>query len=243
MLLPQYYTNENFNTFRSSRYDDDDSHRPMIRFDFTPTIELKMPLPGGYQWLVTTETGGWDCKGAYDQYHDGSNYFSIDFSWRNYPDPGMVGYAETSDIPILAAADGKVVFAGKFDLPDPRAANGYYVVINHSGGNDETTGYTTRYLHLTSSLQVSQNETVQQGDLLGYMGTTGTFTNGQPSSTGIHLHFGVRYNNSGSLTVPQLTKVVMEGDILKSYQTECSVNANGVPIDWIMYYHSTNSLW
>ena len=202
----------------------------MIRFDFTPTIELKMPLPGGYQWLVTTEIGGWDCKGAYDQYHDGSNYFSIDFSWRNIPDPGMVGYASTSDIPILAAAGGKVYQATY------TSANGFYVVIDHDGDGNINTGVSTRYLHLKYAPEVSENEVVQQGQVLGYMGNTGI-------SEGTHLHFGVRYNNSGSLTVPELTKVLMEGDILKSYQTECSVNANGVPTDWILYYHSTNSMW
>jgi len=226
MLFPQN-TNNNFNTFRSSRYDDDNSYRPILRFDFTPTIELKMPLPGNYQWLVTTETGGWDCKGEYDQYHGGSNYFSIDFSWRNIPDPGMVGYASTSDIPILAAAGGKVYQATY------TSANGYYVVIDHDGDGNINTGVSTRYLHLKYSPEVSANDNVQQGQVLGYMGNTGI-------SDGTHLHFGVRYGDSGSSSVTQLTKVVMEAQLLKGYQTECSVNSNGVPTDWIHYYRSSN---
>lgn len=58
-----------------------------------------------------------------------------------------------------------------------------------------------------------------------------------------HLHFGVRYNNSGYSTVPQLAKVVMDSRILKSYQTECAVNVNGTPTDWIRYYRSSNRLF
>ena len=67
--LEPWLKNNNFDVFRSSRYADyasdpyADGKRPILGLTFTPTIELKMPLPGGYSWLLTNEIGGYECKG------------------------------------------------------------------------------------------------------------------------------------------------------------------------------------
>jgi hypothetical protein len=227
MMFPQN-TNNNFDAFRSSRYLY--GQRPTLGFSFTPTIELKMPLPGKHQWLVTTETGGWDCKGRYDQYHDGSNYFSLDFSWRNLPDSGATVYTSSSDIPVLAAGGGKV-YQARYS-----SSNGYYVVVDHDGDGNINTGFSTRYLHLVDVPPVYEGQTVRQGAVIGYMGNTGI-------SYGKHLHFGVRYQNNGSSSVDQLAKVLMEGGLLKAYQTECSVNGSGAPTDWNRFYRSYNTAY
>ena len=56
---------------------------------------------------------------------------------------------------------------------------GYYVAIKHENG------YTTRYLHMKKgTLKVSKGDTVEKGQVLGYMGNTG-------NSQGAHLHFDV----------------------------------------------------
>ncbi len=68
------------------------------------------------------------------------------------------------------------------------------------------------------------------------MGNTGL-------SNGVHVHFGVRYQNSGASSVDELAKVVMDGRLLKGYQTECSVNGSGVPVDWNKYYRSYNTAY
>ncbi len=232
MLTPQT-NNNNFVTFRSLRHTA--PYRPVLRFDFTPTINLKMPVPGNHEWLVTTEAGGWDCKGDYSAPHDGINYFAIDFSWRNNPDAGATIYTQTSDIPILAAAGG-VVSSVDYNGTNPNAPNGYYVAVDHDYDNNLNTGVSTRYLHFKYPPSVSPGQTVNQGDVLGYMGNTG-------NSLGVHLHFGVRYQNNGSSTMSPLTKVVMDGRLLKGYQTECSVNGSGVPVDWIKYYRSYNTAY
>lgn len=63
-----------------------------------------------------------------------------------------------------------------------RGGYGNYIDINH--GN----GWITRYGHL-SSFKVQSGDYVQQGQLIGIMGSTGR-------STGPHLHFEIRYNGS-----------------------------------------------
>ena len=236
MMAPRYSDNT-FTVFRSSRFTA--GVRPTLQFEFTPTMELKMPLPGDHQWLVTNEVGGYECKGEGpfwpDKYHmdDTGNFFSIDFSWKNIPNPGATTYNETSNIPVLAAAGGTVSVVGTVeDHP-----NGYYVVIDHGGG------YSTRYLHLKTnpSAYVYRWKSVVQGEQIGVMGTTGKDQDGNRTSTGVHLHFGVRYNDSGLSTIPELTKVVMDGRLLKSYQTECSTSPSGIPQNWVKYYRSFNA--
>jgi len=76
--------------------------------------------------------------------------------------------------PILAADSGRVVIAG---WPD-NSGYGNRVVIEH--GN----GYATLYAHM-SKISVTSGQSVNRGDVIGQMGTTGR-------STGVHLHFEIR---------------------------------------------------
>jgi len=74
--------------------------------------------------------------------------------------------------PIVATADGQVIFLG-FD----RDGFGNNVIIRHRHG------FFTRYAHLLS-FRVQVGQRVQQGDVIGYIGNTGL-------STGPHLHYEV----------------------------------------------------
>ncbi len=76
--------------------------------------------------------------------------------------------------PIVAAGPGVVSYAG------PRAGYGRLVEIDHGHG------FKSRYGHL-SGTTVKKGDTVEVGDLVGKMGTTGR-------STGDHLHFEVWFN-------------------------------------------------
>ena len=81
---------------------------------------------------------------------------------------------------IVAADGGTVLYAGWND------SYGYCVFIDH--GN----GYETRYAHM-SALGTETGAAVEQGQIIGYVGSTG-------NSTGPHLHFEVI--SGGSLTNP-----------------------------------------
>jgi len=94
-----------------------------------------------------------------------------------------IDLAAPNGTPIYATADGIVAFAG--------VCNGYgnFIKLNHQNG------YKTGYAHM-SKMVVSTNAKVKKGDLIGYVGSTGT-------STGNHLHYEVYYNDQ--LTDPAKT--------------------------------------
>lgn len=239
-LDPRTTPVNNFDEFRSSRYKDfvtdqfADGKRPILQLDFFPPTGMpnfKLPLSGGASWKLTGEAGGYECMGENpwpDTTHQGSNYFSLDFSPTNIKDAGG---SYIGSIPILAAAGGTVleVGGGLFD------SRGFYIVLNH--GN----GFLTRYIHFNvpaaraNGTLLAVGNTVNQGDQIGIMGNGGT--------KDVHLHMNFWYGStfSGGKNIDELTRTTMEGLLLKSYQTECSVDANGVPTNRIRYYHSANT--
>jgi murein DD-endopeptidase MepM/ murein hydrolase activator NlpD len=170
---------------------------PGNRLDLSnPQVEpgTLLIVPGGHrefrQWLIPTIPrgsagvsssvyGAGACTGSYE-----GAYGSGTFVWPagnhilsgNDYWPGHLGIdiAAGDGAPIYAADSGVVVFAGW--------ANGGYgntVMIDH--GN----GYQTLYAHM-KSVAVRCGQSVSQGGVIGYAGSTG-------NSTGTHLHFEVRY--------------------------------------------------
>lgn len=228
-----------FTLFRSSRYAGD-GQRPLLQLNFTPPVPVpnfKLPLPGDVSYRISTEAGGYDCKGKYDPYHAGTNYYSIDFSWANKDAWGNQKYAQPSyggAIPVLAAAAGRVMEVGL----DPSHPNGFYVVIDHDSDNDVGTGFSTRYLHLKYAPDVYKFQDVKQGDRIGWMGATGAVE----TPTSDHLHFGVRYRNDGSVTRSELSYVTVDGWLLRSIHSECS-GPDYTGDTYIRYYRSSNKTY
>ena len=106
------------------------------------------------------------------------------FGYREDPFTGEISYHSGTDIgapggtPILASADGTVTIANAIDSWG--GGYGYHIKIRH---NDT---YETLYAHC-SSICVTVGQKVKQGEVIGYVGTTG-------NSTGNHLHFEVWQN-------------------------------------------------
>ena len=104
-----------------------------------------------------------------------SGYFGEIRSFSSTPHKGN-DYAASVGTPIYAAAAGTVTTAAY------SSTAGNWVVINHGSG------LVTKYMHM-SKYCVSAGDTVVKGQLIGYVGNTG-------SSTGAHLHFQVEVNGT-----------------------------------------------
>lgn len=103
------------------------------------------------------------------------------------PPPQVSGYDPENGHPGIdfAAEEGAEVYAvagGIVTAADYDVEKGNYVVLDHGGGLE------TEYQHM-KSLLVSAGQSVVQGQVLGYVGSTG-------NSTGPHLHFEARQDGA-----------------------------------------------
>lgn len=85
--------------------------------------------------------------------------------------------------PIRAAEDGVIRAMGNTDQYCPNGAYGKWLAIEHDNN------LTTFYAHLSGLGKYGIGETVKEGSIIGYEGSTGY-------STGSHLHFGVYASNT-----------------------------------------------
>ncbi len=109
-------------------------------------------------------------------------WISSPYGWRMHPVyqeerfHSGVDIAVNQGTPIYASASGYVSLAA-YD-----SSCGNWVMISHANG------FATAYMHMTEYV-VSSGQYVAQGQLIGYVGSTGC-------STGPHLHFSMYYNGS-----------------------------------------------
>lgn len=98
-----------------------------------------------------------------------------------------VDFAARRGTPIKATGDGTIERANRF------GSYGNYIRIKHANR------YKTAYAHLKGFARgIRKGKRVRQGDIIGYVGTTGR-------STGPHLHYEVHYR--GKPVNPQALKI------------------------------------
>jgi murein DD-endopeptidase MepM/ murein hydrolase activator NlpD len=108
--------------------------------------------------------------------------------WRMHPGIDLAkNNCFTNNYPVYATGSGRVIFKGL------SGDYGYRIDIRHENG------YLTRYAHL-KSFSVENNQDISAGTIIGMMGggkdNNGNLMPGAGSSTGCHLHYEVRINNS-----------------------------------------------
>ena len=147
---------------------------------------------------------------------------SSGFGSRKHPILGYrrahkgVDFAARRGTPIKAAGDGVVERANRY------GSFGNYIRIRHANG------YKTAYAHLKGFSKAARSgRRVRQGDIIGYVGTTGR-------STGPHLHYEVHKN--GKAVNPQrlkisTTKKLKAGDLDRFKARRDYVDAMRMPDD------------
>ncbi len=132
------------------------------------------------------------------------------FGWRRHPLlktlrlHSGVDWAGPVGTPIMAAGNGTIEVAGR------QGGYGNYVRIRHSNG------YKTAYGHMLRFAEgVAKGVKVRQGQVIGYIGTSGM-------STGPHLHYEVlvnnRFTNPLSIKLPRSRQ--LQGRLLTEFRKE-----------------------
>jgi murein DD-endopeptidase MepM/ murein hydrolase activator NlpD len=113
-------------------------------------------------------------------------------------------FAAPTGTPIYAAGNGKVTMYG------PNGGYGNYAKVEHANG------YSTAYAHMSRFAKgVSKGSHVRQGQIIGYVGTTG-------QSTGPHLHYEVYVSGKpvNAMTLKLPTGRKLEGEQLEAFKAE-----------------------
>ncbi len=132
------------------------------------------------------------------------------FGLRRHPILGYtkmhtgVDWAGTSGTPVYAAGNGVIEKEGW------ESGYGKFILIRHNNG------YETAYGHMSGFARgVDEGSHVRQGQVIGFMGSTGL-------STGSHLHFEIRVN--GRFVDPMRIKLPrgreLQGPILAAFEQE-----------------------
>ncbi len=111
-----------------------------------------------------------------------------------------VDLAARSGTPIYAAGDGVI------DYYKWQSGYGNKVEIKHVNGYETAYGHMSRYVD-----GLSVGSRVRQGQIIGYVGSTG-------QSTGPHLHFEIKIN--GNLVDPLSVKLPKDNILAQQYQGE-----------------------
>ena len=133
---------------------------------------------------------------------------SSNFGMRKHPISGFnkmhkgIDFAAPKGTPVYAGGNGIVEFAGIND------GYGKYIRIRH---NNE---YKTAYAHLNGFKKgISKGVRVNQGEIIGYVGSTG-------KSTGPHLHYEIIYQNKqiNPLKLKLPSGKILKGDELDRFE-------------------------
>lgn len=124
--------------------------------------------------VVAAGSYAWPCPSCYT--------ITSNYGYRYLELYGYTRLHAGTDIGAQYGAEVTAAASGNVTIATFGSGYGNYVMIAHADGS------VTLYGHM-SSLAVSAGQTVSQGDVIGYVGSTG-------NSTGPHLHFEVRINGS-----------------------------------------------
>ncbi len=131
--------------------------------------------------LSPNDPYGWYYNGWFGQPRPTGLHGGIDFPAQDY-----AGAIYGPD--LVAMYGGKVV-----EIKLNEDANGYYIVIE-AVVDGKTIRYSYSHMHelpTHKGKELEVGDSIDAGDTVGVMGTTGKRKDGSPSSSGSHLHLGI----------------------------------------------------
>lgn len=162
----------NFEAQKEQKMKEEKEAQAEIKRIYAANASIGDYVGGDFLWPLTgfrTLTSVFGMRFGGSDFHTG-----IDIAGRS--NSGAAAFRQ----PIHAANTGKVIYASNSYTPG--VGYGRYVIIDHGGG------MSTLYGH-QNQVYVSVGDRVEQGDIIGEVGSTGW-------STGPHLHFEIRKNGS-----------------------------------------------
>ena len=144
---------------------------------------------------------------AYDTVYTGPTPAGVGVGWEDYLHPEDASPPQGvpfDHIPLLNCAyhDPDYTSHTGVDFPEPGGTQvyssmaGLVVWADYNGpwGNlvvVENNGYQTYYAHLRD-IDLAEGQIITSGTQVGSVGTTGVNSEGEPTSSGDHLHYGVK---------------------------------------------------
>ena len=176
-----------------------------------PDYDVDQHMNGGAEYskwvFVKTDSSwlnyaklGWSYMFVSSSYYD---YISSGYKLPTRPTHygiDIVGHGTSINGRAIHAPSSGVVMISEY-----RSSEGNFIVIRTSSSYDPTSGYLLRYSckHMNATSSYDVGDSVSEGAIVGYVGTTG-------DSTGPHLHFAVisdgtssEYNNPSGAENPQ----------------------------------------
>jgi len=138
---------------------------------------------------------------------------SSNYGMRKHPISGFnkmhkgVDFAAPTGTPIYAGGNGVIEYVGR------NGGYGKYIRLRHNNG------YKTAYAHLSDYKEgISKGKRVNQGEVIGYVGSTG-------NSTGPHLHYEIIYQNKhiNPLKLKLPSGKILEGNELEKFKVEYKI--------------------
>lgn len=146
---------------------------PRSKEQLKPTIDKIVVKGGNVIQGIGSGTWAWPTESGWS--------ISSNYGYRINPITGARELHGALD--IAGTGYGSNIYAansGVVEVKSYTSTAGNYVVINHNNG------YWTQYNHMSRFADISVGQSVEKGQVIGYIGMTG-------QATGPHLHFAVWY--------------------------------------------------
>ncbi|MFC1678547.1 peptidoglycan DD-metalloendopeptidase family protein [Patescibacteria group bacterium] len=180
-ILAGKYVNDG-ESFEIYYFEETEENQGFFDLEGNSVQKMFLKSPVAFKYISSGFTTGLRCL---ESLHMCTNHRAID-------------YAANCATPIRAVGDGTITFAGWNSQ-----GYGNFISIHHNGT------YSTNYAHL-SKFAVKKGQKVEQGQTIGYVGTTGL-------STGCHLHYEMVKH--GTKINPQY-EILPPGDPIKEENRE-----------------------